>query len=275
MNSEEAFEKSPYFSTKHSTYFEVYDELLESYKGRDLTFVEIGVLSGGSLFMWREFFGPGARIIGIDINPTAKKWESFGFEIWVGDQSDPSFWANFIAEVGPLDVVLDDGGHTYKQQITTAINLLPAVSDGGLLIVEDTHTSYMSGYGNRKFSLMRWTFRLMDAINSRFSGLKGVSPGHISNLVWKISTYESIVGYHVDQRKSRIVSKVSNNLGHRDDAIDLRNTLDNHAFSNLLKLGRPVAFVLKNRFIAALYVNLVKLGRLESLELKRLFRSVE
>ena len=275
MNSEEAFEKSPFFSTKHSTYFDVYDDLLESYKGRSITFVEIGVLSGGSLFMWREFFGPGARIIGIDINPKAKKWESFGFEIWIGDQADPSFWTNFIAQVGPLDVVLDDGGHTYKQQITTAVNLLPAVSDGGLLIVEDTHTSYMSSYGNRAFSFMRWTFRLMDAINSRFSGLKGVIPGHISNLVWKISTFESIVAYHVDRRKSGVVSKVSNNLGHRDDAIDLRNTLNNPAFSNFLKVLRPLALVLKNRFIAALYVKLVNLGRFESRELRRLFRSVE
>jgi hypothetical protein len=35
--------------------------------------------------MWRNFFGPGATIIGIDINPEAKKWEKHGFKIFTGD----------------------------------------------------------------------------------------------------------------------------------------------------------------------------------------------
>ena len=70
-----AYLKSPYLSTKHSTYFRVYDELFRRYKDKKFTFVEIGILGGGSLFMWREFFGPNARIIGIDLNPNAKKWE--------------------------------------------------------------------------------------------------------------------------------------------------------------------------------------------------------
>ena len=44
--------------------------------------------------MWRKFFGNKARIIGIDINPIAKKWEKNGFEIFIGNQSDPNFWKN-------------------------------------------------------------------------------------------------------------------------------------------------------------------------------------
>ena len=31
--------------------------------------------------MWRDYFGPKARIIGVDFNPNAKKWEEHGFEI--------------------------------------------------------------------------------------------------------------------------------------------------------------------------------------------------
>jgi hypothetical protein len=47
-----AFLQSPYRSVKHSTYFEVYEELFSKYKDREIVFVEIGVLAGGSLFMW-------------------------------------------------------------------------------------------------------------------------------------------------------------------------------------------------------------------------------
>ena len=62
---------------------------------KKITFVEVGVFGGGSLFMWINFFGKQARIIGIELNPEAKKWEKDGFEIFIGDQSDPDFWTDF------------------------------------------------------------------------------------------------------------------------------------------------------------------------------------
>ena len=52
-----AYSNSPYRSIKHSTYFQVYDRIFSKYQGKEITFVEIGILDGGSLFMWREFFG--------------------------------------------------------------------------------------------------------------------------------------------------------------------------------------------------------------------------
>jgi len=75
----ELFKKAPVKSIKHTTYFSVYDELFSKYKDKNIVFIEIGVFQGGSLFMWREYFGEQARIIGIDINPGAKKWEKDGF----------------------------------------------------------------------------------------------------------------------------------------------------------------------------------------------------
>ncbi len=69
------YRNSKYLSIKHSSYFQVYEELLSKYRNKKITFVEIGVFNGGSLFMWRSYFGPEARIIGIDFNPEAKKWE--------------------------------------------------------------------------------------------------------------------------------------------------------------------------------------------------------
>lgn len=74
-DSYKSYVKSPYRSGKHSTYFRSYDHFFGKYRNKDITFVEVGVLSGGSLFMWRDYFGSKARIIGIDLNPNAKKWK--------------------------------------------------------------------------------------------------------------------------------------------------------------------------------------------------------
>ena len=153
---------SPYSSIKHSSYFQVYTDLFHKFKGiskakNRITFVEIGVLDGGSLFMWRDFFGKKARIIGIDLNPRAKSLEKEGFEIYIGNQSDSKFWEKFFRAVGPVDIVLDDGGHTYKQQICTAYNCIPNIKDNGLLVIEDTHTSYFEDFGYpSKYTFTEW-----------------------------------------------------------------------------------------------------------------------
>ena len=93
--SYQAYIKSPHRSIKHNTYFKVYDELFLKFRNKKIVFVEIGVLGGGSLFMWRNFFGNKARIIGVDMNPNALKWKKYGFEIIIGSQSDENFWENF------------------------------------------------------------------------------------------------------------------------------------------------------------------------------------
>jgi len=217
--SYKAYIESPYRSTKHSTYFEVYDKLLLEYVGKEIVFVEIGILSGGSLFMWREFFGPKARIIGVDLNPAAKKWEDHGFEIYIGSQSDENFWVNFTRQVGPIDVVLDDGGHTYEQQIITTEMLLPMVRDHGILIVEDTHTSYMRGFGSRRYSFIEYAKKMIDRCNQRFSG-SGVSTP--DRRVWSIQCFESVTAFHVNREATKLLSSPTDNLGINDNAVDFR-----------------------------------------------------
>ncbi len=105
ISSFEAYQASPQPSHKHTTYFDIYDRIFSEYQNKNITFVEVGVQLGGSLFMWKKFFGDKARIIGIDLNPDAKKWEKDGFEIYIGSQSDPVFWEKFISDVGTIDVL--------------------------------------------------------------------------------------------------------------------------------------------------------------------------
>ena len=214
-----AYKKSHYKSIKHSTYFDAYDDLFSSHRNKEITFVEIGVLGGGSLFMWREFFGPKARIIGIDLNPNAKKWEEHGFEIFIGNQSDISFWNNFTKDVGQIDIVLDDGGHTYDQQIITTEMLIDHINDGGMIVVEDTHTSYMDGFGPQKYSFINYTKRLIDLINGRFGEFKDCNT---DKRIWSLRYYESIVAFIVNRKASHLESEPTNNSGESDSASDFR-----------------------------------------------------
>ena len=98
--------------------------------------------------MWRDFLGSYAKIIGVDFNPDAVKWREYGFEIFVGDQSDENFWRDLFGKVGAVDIFLDDGRHTNKQLIVTVAACIPNIKDGGLMIVEDTHASYLKAFGN-------------------------------------------------------------------------------------------------------------------------------
>lgn len=231
--------KSPYRSIKHSTYFDSYDHFFAKYRNRSITFVEIGVLGGGSLFMWRDYFGPNARIIGVDLNPNAKKWEAEGFEIYIGSQSDSKFWDNFTKNVGLIDVVLDDGGHTYEQQIITTECLLSSMKDGGIIVVEDTHTSYMEGFGPKSKSFIEYTKKLIDAINMRFSKFSNDAS---DRRFWSIEIVESMVAFRINNEASNLISEPTDNGGIDDQAQDLRYA-DNTSVKNLDKLASTFNFL--------------------------------
>jgi hypothetical protein len=123
--------------TKWSHYFEIYHRHFARFVGEPVKIVEIGVYSGGSLGMWREYFGPQSTVYGIDIEPACRAYARAGVEIFVGDQADPAFWRAFLAEVGEVDIVVDDGGHQAHQQIATLEALLPALAPGGVYLCED------------------------------------------------------------------------------------------------------------------------------------------
>jgi hypothetical protein len=145
-----AWENSPYPSIKTSSYFPIYSKIFEHLRNKECTFIETGILAGGSLFMWRKWLGDKARIIGIDLNPDAKKWAEYGFEIYIGDQGDCNFWRNLLPKIGRIDAFLDDGGHQSFQQITTTSELLSHINNDCVIAVEDTYTSFMNDFNSHK-----------------------------------------------------------------------------------------------------------------------------
>jgi len=245
-----SFSKSPYKSIKHTTYFQIYDELFSPFIGEEITFVEIGVLGGGSLFMWRDFFGEKARIIGVDLNPEVKRWEKEGFEIYIGSQSDPEFWNNFLDKVGHIDIILDDGGHTFEQQIITVESALPSINDGGLIVIEDTYTSFMKEFGSpSKFSFINYSKNIIDGINYR-SGklLEKIAEKNIFSL----SFYESIVVFKINRDLS---SEPSHGIGNVGEEVSVKNYRysDSKTISLLDKMQDKYNFLKKSKLIKSFF----------------------
>ena len=125
--------------TKWRHYFEIYERHLKRFRGRPVGVVEIGVLGGGSLQMWRDYLGPDAHVYGVDINPASSELARDGVEIFIGDQGDPAFWEHFLQRLPTIDIVIDDGGHMPAQQVVTLEALLPRIRPGGVYICEDIH----------------------------------------------------------------------------------------------------------------------------------------
>lgn len=124
---------------KWQHYFEIYDRHFAKFRGTAVRLVEIGIYSGGSLDMWRDYFGGMAHIIGVDIQPDCMAYQSEGVEVHIGDQSKAAFWDEFKSRVAPVDIVIDDGSHKPRHQATTLVALLGHVRPGGVYLCEDIH----------------------------------------------------------------------------------------------------------------------------------------
>ena len=134
-------------SQKWKHYFAVYERFFERFRGTPVRLLEIGVSQGGSLDVWRSYFGAEALIVGVDIDPICSRFDGQSGLVRIGSQEDPAFLQSLVDEFKEFDIVIDDGGHTMTQQITSFCNLYKAVRDGGLYLVEDCHTSYHPPYG--------------------------------------------------------------------------------------------------------------------------------
>ena len=154
---------------KLSGYLEIYHRHFARYRGRSPVVLEIGVSYGGSLEMWRDYFGPGCRLYGVDIDPRCKAFEDGTTTILIGDQAERAFLGRLRAELPRLDILIDDGGHMMEQQIATFEELYPHVADDGVYLCEDLHTSYWDEFGGgyrKDSSFIEFSKDLIDQLNA-------------------------------------------------------------------------------------------------------------
>ncbi len=154
---------------KYDHYFEIYDRHFSRFRGKPIVLLEVGVYHGGSLQMWKAYFGPDAKIYGIDINPECKKFEEPGIEIFIGSQSDRAFLRDVKQKIPKVDILIDDGGHTMDQQIVTFEEMFEHVKGEGVYLAEDLATSYWEEYGggyqNQK-SFIEYSKNFIDRLNA-------------------------------------------------------------------------------------------------------------
>ena len=189
---------------KWEHYFDIYDKHFQKFIGKRPKILEIGVYKGGSIDMWKYYFGE-CTIYGIDIDPDCKQYEEPGVHIFIGDQGSSEFWDTF--KETDFDIIIDDGGHTMHQQIYTFERMYDRVVNGGIYLCEDTHTSYVPHFGgglNKQGTFIEYSKTFIDLLHAyynskRYTDLIGIGiddnllPIDFRRKTWCVSYYDSIV----------------------------------------------------------------------------------
>ena len=145
--------------------------------------------------MWKEYFGPGSRIIGIDIDPECNVHEEDGIEVFIGSQEDPAIIKKVFSKHPKVDVILDDGSHMMRHMIASFELMYNRMQSNGVYIVEDTHTCYWKEYGGglrHEGSFMEFVKHKLDEINAVHTR-EALSVSDFSRSTDCIACYDSIV----------------------------------------------------------------------------------
>ena len=142
--------------------------------------------------MWEEYF-PNADLHFIDITFDNVQYRSDRSRYYLCDQNNSAQLLDFIqSSGGNFDVILDDGGHTMSQQITSFCTLFPHVKSGGMYIIEDLHTSYWSLFGGGGAdSTIHFLKSLIDDVNYVGAKTSGASHRDLpSSLLDELNLYQ-------------------------------------------------------------------------------------
>lgn len=186
-------------------YFDIYERHFERFRGKSPVMLEIGVMGGGSLAMWKSYFGNGAKLIGLDIDPICKRHEAPGIEVVIGSQDDKAVLQDILDRYPEIDIILDDGSHMSPHMIASFETMYSHVQPYGVYMVEDTHTNYWPEYGgNLKApgTFMEFTKDKLDEINAPHT--RGAIPvSQFAMTTDSISIYDSVVVFEKRPQGSR------------------------------------------------------------------------
>jgi len=195
---------------KWKHYFPAYERHFSSFVYKSVTFLEIGAGLGGSLQMWKRFFGPHATIIGVDIDPRCRNYEEDQISIRIGAQEDTKFLQTVLDEFGPPDIVLDDGSHQMDDILTTFRFFYPHVPKNGVYTVEDLHAAYWPEFKGglcQPGSFIEFCKGLVDELNADHSR-EALPPTEFTRTTLSMHFYDSITvfekGTHTKKWAPRI-----------------------------------------------------------------------
>jgi len=114
------------------TYTPLYHKLLSPMRAKLRAILELGIRTGASLKMWRDYF-PAATVYGVDVQPSP----SLGNRIVTtrGDLRDFRCYAPLAGR--QYDLIVDDASHKPDQQMLSLALLWPTLRPGGIYVIED------------------------------------------------------------------------------------------------------------------------------------------
>jgi len=181
---------------KWNHYFDVYERHFSRFRNKEIVILEIGISQGGSLQMWKGYFGEKAKIYGIDVDPECKEFEEDNIQIFIGSQSDRKFLRQVKMSVPPIDILIDDGGHTMIQQKVSFEELFGHVKEDGVYLCEDMHTSYWNSFGGghkRLGTFIEYSKNFIDYLNAHHSKQRSLKVNSFTESVGSIHFYDSIL----------------------------------------------------------------------------------
>jgi hypothetical protein len=116
-------------------YIHVYEGLLEPIRFTAQNVLEIGINTGNSHRMWRDYF-PDATVYGVDLFDFCDGMkDEERIEVRFGNAYTPGM-VNSFSEI-KFDVIVDDGPHSLESQVFCVENYTSLLSNNGILIIED------------------------------------------------------------------------------------------------------------------------------------------
>lgn len=203
-------------SKKWEHYFDIYDKYLPQFENKHPNILEVGIAHGGCVEWLLKYFDNQASISAVDYDPRFidLEYPNSDVNITLGDQASEQFWDDYLKDNPQYDIIIDDGGHDMVQQVITLLKTFPHLKEGGVYIVEDTHTSYWPQYGggiNTPTTFIEYAKKLADLLHSPY--IANATPPLIISDTFKnlscITFYNSIVVFE-KKASAPCVEAVSN-----------------------------------------------------------------
>lgn len=204
----EKYTPTKFFPYLHTGYHRIYDFFFESFRRRKTKMLEIGIDSGRGTLLWKEYL-PCSELYGIEYNDNSGTQVGRQVaNIFQGDQANRTFLNEFIRMTGGnFDIIIDDGGHSFLQQMTSySVLFQKALKPGGIYVIEDIETSYWDEgtlYGQNitgGVNVSRTTVanfkNMVDVVNRKFHDNLYKVVGPVDWWIKGVSFYQNVIVIH-------------------------------------------------------------------------------
>jgi len=193
-------------------YFDIYERHFHVFRNASrINLLEFGVNAGGSIDLWRAYFGPGLHYYGVDINPACKKFEASDAKIILGDQSSLASLTQIRDTLPEMDIIIDDGGHSDLMQTNTFQIMHQKLRPSGVYLCEDLGTSFhlKQMQDNNGYSMLDLTKDLIDKTQALIP-LGTLT--HVQGYIWESNSLPFIMGSSVRKWPVDDYTRTSDNV---------------------------------------------------------------